>query len=146
MKRSLMSWEMSARKSRMKEATLLALPQGMEIDQIQITETGLMVEVASTRPESCCPLCSEPSSHIHSYYHRTLKDAPCVGRPLELRLSVRKCYCRNPDCSRKVFTERLADLTEPCARITTRLREQITSIGFASSRKAGSLLRDRLLS
>src|SRR5260370_33187692 len=97
----------------MKEATLLALPQGMEIAQIQITETGLMVEVASTRPESCCPLCSEPSSHIHSYYHRTLKDAPCVGRPLELRLSVRKCYCRNPDCSRKVFTERVAALTEP---------------------------------
>ncbi len=97
----------------MKEATLLALPQGMEIDQIHITETGLVVEVASTTPSSCCPLCWQPSSHIHSYYHRTLKDAPCVGRQLELRLCVRKFYCRNPDCSRKVFTERLADLAEP---------------------------------
>jgi hypothetical protein len=68
----------------MKEAPLLALPEGMEIDQIQIKETGLSISVISTHPQSCCPLCSEPSSHIHRHYHRTLKDAPCVGRQLEL--------------------------------------------------------------
>jgi hypothetical protein len=75
---------MQSRKSKMKQAALLALPEGMEIDQIQITETGLEVAVISTYPQSCCPLCSEPSSHIHSHYHRTLKDAPCVGRQLQL--------------------------------------------------------------
>ena len=86
----------------MKEAALLALSEGMEIDQIQITETGLVVSVISTHPQSCCPLCSQPSSHIHSHYHRTLKDAPCVGRQLQLFLTVRKFFCRNPLCSRKV--------------------------------------------
>src|SRR5215469_11073571 len=60
----------------MKAAALLGLPEGMEIDQIQITETGLVVSVVSTDPQSCCPLCSQPSSHVHSYYHRILKDAP----------------------------------------------------------------------
>src|SRR5947199_1208209 len=128
----------------MKAAALLALPEGMEIDQIQITQTGLAVEVASTTPSSCCPLCLEPSSHIHSYYHRTLKDAPCVGRQLQLSLTVRKFLCQNPDCSRKVFTERIADLAEPWARMTTRLKEQITSIGLSTSGKAGVRLGDRL--
>src|SRR5256885_13344888 len=75
---------MQSRKRMMKEAALLALPEGMEIDQIQITETGLKVSVISTHPQSCCPLCSQPSSHIHSHSHRTLKDAPCVGRQLQL--------------------------------------------------------------
>src|SRR5438105_15821468 len=75
---------MQSRKGMMKEAALLALSEGMEIDQIQITETGLVVSVISTSPQSCCPLCSEPSSDIHSHYHRTLKDAPCVGRQLQL--------------------------------------------------------------
>jgi hypothetical protein len=131
-------------KGLLKAAALLALPEGMEIDQIQITETGLVVLVASTTPSSCCPLCLQPSSHIHSYYHRTLKDAPCVGRELKLRLSVRKFLCRNPDCSRKVFAERIADLAEPWARMTTRLKEQITSIGLATSGKAGVRLGDRL--
>ena len=97
----------------MKEATLLALSEGMEIDQIQITETGLKVSVISTHPQSCCPLYSQPSSHIHSHYHRTLKDAACVGRQLQLSLTVRKFFCRNPDCERKVFTERLPDLAKP---------------------------------
>src|SRR2546423_543648 len=91
---------MQSRKGMMKEAALLALSEGMEIDQIQITETGLVVSVISTHPQSCCPLCSQPSSHIHSHYHRSLKDAPCVGRQLQLSLTVRKFFCRNPDCSR----------------------------------------------
>lgn len=128
----------------MKEAALLALPEGMEIDQIHISQTGLVVEVASTTPSSRCPLCLEPSSHIHSYYHRTLKDAPCVGRQLQLSLTVRKFLCQNADCSRKVFSERIADLAEPWARMTTRLKEQITSIGLATSGKAGIRLGDRL--
>ena len=128
----------------MKEAALLALSEGMEIDQIHITETGLVVSVISTYPQSCCPLCSQPSSYIHSHYHRTLRDAPCVGRQLQLSLTVRKFFCRNPDCSRKVFTERLKTLAEPWARMTNRLREQITSIGLATCGKGGVRLGDRL--
>ncbi len=93
----------------MKEATLLALPEGMKVDQIQIREAGLVVEVTSTTSSSSCPLCLQPSSHIHSYYRRTLSDAPCVGRQLQLILTVRKFLCRNPDCLRKVFAERIPD-------------------------------------
>jgi transposase len=128
----------------MKEAALLALSEGIEIDQIQITEAGLVVSVIATHPQSCCPLCLQPSSHIHSHYHRTLKDAPCVGRQLQLSLTVRKYFCRNLYCSRKVFTERLPDLAEPWARMTTRLREQITSIGLATGGKGGVRLGNRL--
>src|SRR5205823_12370643 len=135
---------MQSRKGLMKEATLLALSEGMEIDQIQITETGLKVSVISTHPQSCCPLCSQPSSHIHSHYHRTLKDAPCVGRQLQLLLTARKFSCRNPLCSRKVFTERLKTLSKPWARMTTRLRQQMTSIGLAACGKGGARLSNPL--
>lgn len=128
----------------MKEAALLALSEGMEIDQIHITETGLQVSVISTDPQSPCPLCCQPSSHIHSHYQRSLKDAPCVGRPLQLSLTVRKFFCRNPACSRKVFTERIPELAEPWARMTTRLKEQITSIGLATCGKGGVRLGERL--
>ena len=36
-----------------------------------------------------------------------------------------------------MFTERIPDLAEPWARMTTRLREQITSVGLSTSGKAG---------
>jgi len=54
--------------------SLLALPEGMQVSQIQVTENGVIVEVAATSPTSCCPLCSEASSSIQSHYRRTLRD------------------------------------------------------------------------
>ena len=65
----------------MEGACLLALPEGMQIEQIQITETGLVIQVAATAPTSSCPLCSEISSSIHCHYQRTLCGPPCPTPP-----------------------------------------------------------------
>src|SRR5260221_3974109 len=128
----------------MEETSLLFLPEGIQIEQIQITETGLVIEVAATPPTSCCPSCSEPSSSIHCHYRRTLRDVPCGGRPVQLLLTVRKFSCRNPYCDRKVFAERLPALVEPWARAPIRFYQQITSIGLASCGKGGTRLAARL--
>ncbi len=128
----------------MDQTALLHLPEGMRLDQIQITEHGLLIEVRATSPTSCCPLCLEVSSSIHCHYSRTLRDVPCAGRQVQLRLTVRKFSCRNPYCKRKVFAERLPDFVEPFARMTTRHCQQITSIGLATCGKGGSRLAARL--
>ena len=116
----------------MEETTLLSLPEGMRIEQIQITENGLVIVVVATTPTSCCPLCTEPSSSIHCHYRRTLRDTPCAGRRVQLLLTVRKFTCRNPYCERKVFAERLPALVEPWARTTIRFCQQITAIGLSN--------------
>ena len=128
----------------MEGTSLLALPEGMQIDQIQITENGLIIAVVATHPASCCPLCSESSLSIHSHYRRILRDAPCAGRRVQLFLTMRKFYCRNPLCERKIFTERLPAFVEPWARMTIRYCEQITSIGLATCGKGGTRLAARL--
>ena len=79
----------------MEETSLLGLPEGIVVDQINITENGLLIEIVATSPTSCCPLCSEPSSSIHCHYRRVLRDAPCAGRRVQLVLTVRKFSCRN---------------------------------------------------
>ncbi len=128
----------------MEGTSLLALPEGMQIDQIQITEDGLIIAGTATHPASCCPLCSQLSLSIHSHYRRVLRDAPCAGRRVQLFLTMRKFYCRNPLCERKVFTERLPTFAEPWARMTIRFCEQITSIGLATCGKGGTRLAARL--
>src|SRR5437870_8410801 len=128
----------------MEETSLLSLPEGMVVDQIKITENGLLIEVAATTPTSCCPLCSEPSSSIHWNSRRILRDAPCAGRRVQLLLTVRKFSCRNPYCERKVFAERLPTFVEPWARMTIRYCQQITSIGLATCGKGGAKLAARL--
>jgi transposase len=128
----------------MEGTPLLSLPEGMLVEQIQITENGLVIAVVATHPTSCCPLCSEMSSSIQSHYRRVLRDVPCAGRRVQLLLIVRKFYCRNPLCQRKVFTERLPTFVEPWARTTIRFCQQLTSIGLATCGKGGARLASRL--
>jgi len=104
----------------MEGTSLFSLPDGMLVEQIQITDNGIIVEVIATCPTACCPLCSEPSESIHWNSRRTLRDAPCAGRRVQLFLTVRKFSCRNLLCSRKVFAERLPAFVEPWARMTIR--------------------------
>ena len=128
----------------MEEARLLSLPEGFRVDRIQITPQGLLIEVIASAKTACCPVCGETSSSVHCHYQRSLRDVPCAGRPVQLRLTVRKFTCRNPYCQQKVFAERLPDFAEPFARMTLRYGQQIASIGLATCGKGGARLAARL--
>ena len=81
---------------------------------------------------------------IHSRYQRTVADLPCVNFSLTLLLQVCKFFCPNPDCARRIFTERLAEVVAPWARKTARLVEHLQSIGLALGGAAGARLGIRL--
>src|SRR5258708_344445 len=120
------------------DATLLfPLPEGMLIEEIEATETSLSLTVRATYSMSCCPLCKESSSSIHSHYQRTLSDASCAGRRVQFSLIVRRFYCRNRLCVRKVFTERLPRFVEPWARMTIRLSKHLQAVALATSGRGG---------
>src|SRR5437764_3565418 len=128
----------------MSSSPLFPLPDGLEITTVSETPEEVLVHVSSYRASSPCPRCSMPSSAIHSSYRRHPKDLPCAGRPIRLVFAVRKFFCRNPDCSRKVFTERLADFIETSSRLTKRLRTAVQDIGFATCGKGGEQLGGKL--
>jgi transposase len=58
-------------------------------------------------------------------------------------LHVRKFFCDEKTCARKIFTERLAPFIEPWARVTTRLFQAMKQIGLATSGMLGARLGDR---
>ena len=93
----------------MEKSPFLPLPDGMIIGQVEMTSTQLTVEVNSTQPYAHCPVCRTPSDAVHCQYQRTVRDVPCGGRSVVLRLGVRKFFCRSDTCQRKVFAERLPD-------------------------------------
>ena len=94
-------------------ALFLNLSDDLGIDHITTTVSALVVHVVSTQVISCCPLCGHASDQIHSRYLRVVADVPCGNRPVRLHLEVRKFFCRNANCPRKIFTERLPDLVQP---------------------------------
>src|SRR5256714_6562228 len=128
----------------MEGSPFLPLPKGMVIDQVQITETQLTVIAISTRPEAACPGCGCLSEQVHSQYQRTVNDVPCGGRNVVLRLGVRKFFCLQLSCPRKVFAERLADLVQPWARVSNRLLEELKALGLAASAQVNERLAPRL--
>jgi len=103
--------------------TNLLLPwlPGLRLDAVSATDTTLVLILTAIQAEAICPLCAQPSDHIHSRYTRTVADLPWAGRAVQLHLHVRKFFCRNPACPRLVFTERLPALVAPSARRTLRL-------------------------
>src|SRR5687767_14123065 len=56
------------------------------------------------------------------------------------RLRVRKLFCHNRQCPRRIFTERLPGLVAPWARRTLRLAARLRAIGLALGGAAGARL------
>lgn len=119
---------------------LLPLPDNLEVISISCVNDELEIRIISKRTSCPCPICSLPSSAIHSYYRRHPMELPCTGRMVKLILCVKKFFCRTKSCLRKVFTERLPELIEPSSRLTTRLRTLVQAIGVAFNANGGSRL------
>src|SRR5437016_12173654 len=101
------------------------------------TTAQITLRVQSTQTNAPCPLCATPARRIHSAYGRTLADLPWAQYRVCLQLRVRKWFCRNRACPRRIFTERLPTVAAPWARRTLRLAQRLVALGMALGGKAG---------
>jgi transposase len=127
-----------------KSPTLLPDAPGLQLVRLEADEQFLLVVVAMTSPEALCPLCQCRSESIHSRYRRVVADLPWAGWGVRLELHVRRFFCQNQACTRRIFTERLPGVVAPSARCTTRLTDLLTLIGFALGGEAGNRLVERM--
>lgn len=107
-------------------------------------DSHLRATVASTQVIARCPVCSRLSRRIHSRYERTLEDLTLAQCRMTLQVKVRKFFCLNSTCMRRIFTERLPEIAAPWARKTVRLVKRLQSIGLALGGAAGEQLANRL--
>src|SRR5229473_6915019 len=115
------------------DATRLRL-EACDVDE---TAAQITLRVQSTQTSAPCPLCTTPARRIHSDYERTLADLPWAQYRVRLQLRVRKWFCRNRSCPRRIFTERLSTIAAPWARRTLRLAQRLVALGVALGGKAG---------
>jgi transposase len=111
------------------------------LDPVRSTIT---LTLRARRITACCPLCSRRSKRVHSRYERTLADLPWGAYAVTVRLRVRRLFCRNSGCERRIFTERLPAITLPWARRTRRLDIRLTALGLALGGSAGVRLGAKL--
>jgi len=84
------------------------------------------------------------AERLHSRYERTLADLSWAGWTVRLELGVRKLFCDNSDCGRRIFTERLPGVVAPWARRTLRLSNRLTAVAVALGGSAGARLSREL--
>jgi transposase len=131
-------------KSQTLATTLLPPAPGLQIDAIALGPDQITATLIATRLRSPCPVCGCHSQQVHSRYQRTLTDLPWGRFTVRLQLTVRKFFCRQPTCSRRIFTERLPAVVAPSARRTVRLTEVVRLLAFALGGEPGARIVGRL--
>lgn len=123
------------------------LPNGLIVEGIEHTGDMLVAVARSASQISSCPVCGRMSALVHSRYERCLSDLPAHGRRVRIRLQVRRFRCREDDCPRRIFAERLeeAGIAQPWARRSTRLQQIVHYIGLMLGGRPGQNLAHRLL-
>src|SRR2546425_6768619 len=123
--------------------TILPDLSDLIIEQVSVTN-GVTVTVRAASPTACCPCCGTICQRVHSHYRRTLRDLPASGRPVHLKVDVRRFFCPESTCRRKIFAERFPSLTLPRVKFTLRLQEALREMGFELGGESGARLGKKL--
>ncbi len=125
-------------------AGCLAIPPSLHVAALALGDGGLTILASSEADDARCPLRGRPSRRVHSRYRRTLADLPRAGMPVRLRVAVRRFFCDDAACPRRVFAERLGGVAAASARRTDRQQQALESIAFALGGEAGVRLALKL--
>lgn len=107
---------------------MFSLPPELRIEALTDEASSLVVTLSTTTNQAPCTCCQTLAWRVHSRYMPTLADLPCSGQRVTLRWQVRKWFCPNPACARKIFTEQVPTFTAPSARMTQRLVAALQAI------------------
>ncbi len=124
--------------------TLFPHLAGFRIAAFSRGDDHLTLTATAIRKTARCPLCHRRSRRVHSHYQRRVADLPLSGTPVTLFLRVRRFFCRNPRCSRRIFVERLPALVAAGARRSHPLHAALERVAFALGGEAGARLAGSL--
>jgi transposase len=124
----------------------LLLPHlaGVAVEAAEAVGGRVLIRARARAEGARCPGCGQLAGRVHSVYERRLADAPAGGRPVTIRLAVRRFYCGNPDCAAVTFAEQVDGLTSRHARRTPLLARTLTVIALALAGRAGARLAGAL--
>src|SRR3954464_12442539 len=82
----------------------------LETWNLDPAHSAITLTLQARRVMARCPLCGRGSKRVHSGYERTLADLPWGAYAVTIRLRVRRLFCRNIRCERRIFTEGTVNL------------------------------------
>jgi transposase len=111
---------------------------GFSIESVAYNNDGFNIVARANTNSVICPKCQTRTESQHSWYERKPADLPSIGERVCLYLQVRRFFCTNLACLRKIFCERLPQLVKAYARRTERLNTSLTILAFAMGSREGT--------
>lgn len=111
--------------------SLALVPDALLVKGHEIQPDRLIVRARARGADGRCPLCGARPRSVHSRYRRTLHDVPCHGRPVVIRVAMRRFRCRAIACPRSTFAEQLPNVSEAYGRRTCRMDVVAHHLGLA---------------
>ncbi len=119
-------------------------PSALAIDSIAAQGTRIVFRVRTRAETIACPECGQRAHRVHSRYSRTLSDLPWQGIPVQFQLTVRKFFCDNTGCPRRIFAERVPSVADRYARKTLRLSQALHLLVYRLGGETAAKVAQRL--
>ncbi|MEV4179790.1 ISL3 family transposase [Nonomuraea sp. NPDC049709] len=118
--------------------------QAIVIERYERTAGGLRIWGRTDASTAACTACGRESSRVHGRYRRRLDDLTVSGRPVMIRLLVRRFICTNSACEQRTFVEQVPGLTWRHGRQSMPLAKALTSLALTLAGRAGARLATTL--
>jgi transposase len=112
---------------------------------VSVVDEGSRILVWARTPGgyAACPGCGMGSAKVHGYHERIIADVPVDGRPVMVRVRVRRLVCSTLFCC-NTFREQVPGVLERYQRRTARLTCQVRSVVRELAGRAGARLLSAL--
>src|SRR5215212_5804012 len=84
----------------------LPIPPSLPVETLLLGDDGMTILAAAEDEATRCPLCGWRADRVHSRYARTVADLPWATLTVQLQVRVRRFFCDNDACPRKIFADR----------------------------------------
>lgn len=118
----------------------IVLPANWQLDfeSYELCENSIVLIVRFVSKQASCTSCGFLSGRIHSRYLRQPFDLPLVGQPVRFNLEVRRFFCENLKCEKRILTEQMPELVGFRQRRTPRQRTLLQNQALALGREPGA--------
>ena len=116
------------------------LPDHFQLIHHRVGDTAIQIGLLATQTVERCPQCQMPANKVHSFYQRTLSDLPICGKAVSLRIHLRKFFCRNDQCPRKIFAQTAPGSFVPYARRLNRAWQPLQAFALLTGARPAARL------
>ena len=110
------------------------------VETIECTPSAVIIRACCQQAGAACPGCGTWSSRVHGRYVRQVRDLPLGGRPVLIRLAMRRFACINAACAKVTFAGQADGLTARYQRWSVPLAGLLAQVGLELAGRAGTRL------